>query len=584
MLTAAHCIDSIGLRNIVVRVGDWQFGAHDVDEKEFEITSFGMHNRFGQRKSYSNDIALLRLELRNGVGIEFGPYVQPACLPAADTIYEPYTECEVSGWGKTSDGAPVSEKLNAVKVPLVSDEFCSTSEVHQNRFVHGQMFCSGLVRGGPDACGGDSGGPLVCLDPDSDRFVAYGIVSSGDPQGCGRLPGLYTKVSHFAGWLLRRLQLVQLDLEESAAAQSAQHISTDLSLFEKLVSEESAAVRPAQRPSTNLEEIAAARPAQHTSTKPSLISRSWSPDRVRPFGPPSAPVRTSKRLRPLGPPSVPVRTLKRVRAARPAKRPSTNLEKIAAARPAQRPSTNFEESAPARPAQRPSTNLEEIAAARPAQRPSTNFEESAPARPAQRPSTNLEEIAAARPAQRPSTAPRDPPSRVTSSIFFPSSRPVPAPPSLPAPPVRPSTDMLSVPNSECGRSNFSPPEGVGAAFAQDPADFPWLVSIYLNGTMLCSGTVIADRWILTKATDCAEELVKDVGSSPEAHSAVLNVYTESPSVRVGITRVELHPLYKSEQGNEPNSQYAIGLMETSSIITLKEDVRAHLPSRSAGYV
>ena len=387
VITAAHCIDHIALRHIVVRVGDWQFGGHDIDEQEFGVSGFRVHSQFGQGTSFANDIALLRLRVRRGIGIEFGRFVQPACLPDADTIYEPHTVCEVSGWGKTSDGALVSEKLNGVSVPLVSDPFCSAPEVHENRFVHGQMFCAGLVSGGPDACGGDSGGPLVCRDPDSDRFVAYGIVSSGDPRGCGRLPGLYTKLSSFADWLLRRLRV---DLEESAAA---------------------------------------------------------------------------------------------------------------------------------------------------------------------------------RPTQPPSTAPREPSTHVTSPIFFPPSRPVfPAPPNLPAPPVRPSADMLSVPNSECGRSNFSPPEGVGAAFAQDAADFPWLVSLYVHGSFACVGAVIADRWILTAAS-CAQQPV--AVANPDARSAVLNVDTDTPSVRVDIIRTELHPLYRPPQG----SSYNMALMETSSTITLKEGVR-----------
>ena len=391
VLTAAHCVDHIALRNIVVRVGDWQFGIHDSYEKEFDVSDFLAHSQFGLPKSFSNDIALLRLRVRRGVGIEFGRFVQPACLPEADTIYESHTECEVSGWGKTADGAPISEKLNGVKVPLASDEFCSSSEIHKDRFVHGQMFCAGQWNGGPDACGGDSGGPLVCRDPTSDRFVAYGIVSSGDPQGCGRRAGLYTKLSSFADWLLRRLRV---DLEESAAAQ---------------------------------------------------------------------------------------------------------------------------------------------------------------------------------PAQRASTAPRDPPNRAPSVIHFPSSRPaVPDPPSRPAVPVRPSGDILSAPDSECGRSDFSPPEGVGAAFAQDAANFPWLVSLYYNESLACAGAVIADRWILTSA-HCAEPLFRNLRSQDqEARSAVLNLYKDTPSVRVTIIRTELHPLFKSRG---ESFQYDIALAETSSTLTLKEGVR-----------
>ena len=207
VITAAHCVDHVTLASTQVRVGDLRFGRSDTDEEVFAVASFYVHSHLGQGTSFANDIALLRLKLRRGVGIEFGPYVQPACLPEADTKYEPDTVCEVSGWGKTTDGAPISETLRGALVPLVSDGFCSAHEVHQVRFVPGRMFCAGLIHGGPDACEGDSGGPLVCRDPTNNRFVAYGIVSNGDPNGCGRLPGLYTKISGFVSWLLPRLQL-----------------------------------------------------------------------------------------------------------------------------------------------------------------------------------------------------------------------------------------------------------------------------------------------------------------------------------------------------------------------------------------
>ena len=207
VLTAAHCVDHVSLSSMQVRVGDLQLGRTEGAEQVYGVANFLIHNEFGQGTNYANDIALLYLNVRHGVGIEFGRFVQPACLPEADTKYEPDTVCEVSGWGKTSDGAPVSETLRGASVPLVSDEFCTAPEVHQDRFLSGRMFCAGLVRGGPDSCGGDSGGPLVCRDPTTNRFVTYGIVSSGDPKGCGKLPGLYTKVSGFVSWLLERLEL-----------------------------------------------------------------------------------------------------------------------------------------------------------------------------------------------------------------------------------------------------------------------------------------------------------------------------------------------------------------------------------------
>ena len=214
VLTAAHCVVELGPHSLKVTAGDWQFGKHDGAEQELQVANVHIHRKYGRRTSHNNDIALLLLKESRGTTLNFGPFVQPACLPGADTEYVWNTECEVSGWGRTADGGPISDILRGVMVPLVSDQFCSAPEVHQGRFVRGRMFCAGLTCGGPDACGGDSGGPLVCRDPNTGRFTAFGIVSSGDPMGCGRKPGLYTKLSGFANWLLRRLRL---DIGESAA-------------------------------------------------------------------------------------------------------------------------------------------------------------------------------------------------------------------------------------------------------------------------------------------------------------------------------------------------------------------------------
>ncbi|XP_037085811.1 transmembrane protease serine 9-like [Pollicipes pollicipes] len=226
VVTAAHCVVAVVPSQLLVRVGDLRFDGRERFEQEFAVASFHAHSQFGTGPGLRHDVALLRLRRRAGPGIEFGRYVQPACLPAADAEYETFLPCEVSGWGRTSDGAPISEVLRGVSVPLVSDFFCGAPEVYQDRFLPGAMFCSGPTGGGADSCEGDSGGPLVCGDADSGRFVAYGVVSSGDPLGCGRRPGLYTKLSAYVDWLLPRLQL---DQEEDAASStpvaSAPHLA-----------------------------------------------------------------------------------------------------------------------------------------------------------------------------------------------------------------------------------------------------------------------------------------------------------------------------------------------------------------------
>ncbi len=80
------------------------------------------------------------------------------------------------GWGLLSEGGSLSDVLQEVEVPLVSNTACNAADV-LNGAVTANMLCAGLLdAGGLDSCQGDSGGPLVVPDG-QDGWRLAGIVS-----------------------------------------------------------------------------------------------------------------------------------------------------------------------------------------------------------------------------------------------------------------------------------------------------------------------------------------------------------------------------------------------------------------------
>ena len=106
--------------------------------------------------------------------------VNRICLPHRNDEYYPGENVTVSGWGVMSeDEGSISNVLNAVDVPIVSNEDC---KVAYKQRVNKDHVCAGLRQGGKDSCQGDSGGPLIRRRGGQSELV--GIVSFG--YGCAQ--------------------------------------------------------------------------------------------------------------------------------------------------------------------------------------------------------------------------------------------------------------------------------------------------------------------------------------------------------------------------------------------------------------
>lgn len=169
ILSAAHC---------QIRAGDTaRIGANDRRKaRQVRIVESRIHRGF-DGETLKWDVAVARLESSAGV---------PAVRLAVDLTAEDAT---VIGWGRLSEGGPVTNLLQEVGVPLIPRDVCNRAYGD----VDATQVCADTD--GRGSCSGDSGGALLQLAPEG--YVQIGIVSFG--VGCARPPpyvGVYTSVSH----------------------------------------------------------------------------------------------------------------------------------------------------------------------------------------------------------------------------------------------------------------------------------------------------------------------------------------------------------------------------------------------------
>ncbi|GIY55733.1 trypsin-1 [Caerostris extrusa] len=166
------------------------------------ISGSGRFHEHYQKSHAIDSHALLRLttpiEMENSEGM-----VNGACLPSKEMADNTTGTGTVSGWGTTSQGGSLSESLQAVDVPILSDDQCK--EVYKDSY-ESTMMCAGYEEGGQDSCQGDSGGPFVHRSSDGVATL-IGIVSWG--YGCAqpKYPGVYTETAHFLDWIARTMKI-----------------------------------------------------------------------------------------------------------------------------------------------------------------------------------------------------------------------------------------------------------------------------------------------------------------------------------------------------------------------------------------
>jgi len=225
VLTAAHCVDDIPgfddregnvLVDRRIRLGSQNL---TVDDGLFAIDAVVIHGAY-KKATKHDDIALARVVVDPRIAA-FEANGRLAAVPlmgADDRDFDPGEALRVTGWGwmgrrelrdavSRRDSAGQLQRypadLQQLSLNYLPDAVCAKEYGRlygPGALCAGALAADGGIEMGKDSCQGDSGGPLT-REEDSGRRRLVGLVSNG--KGCGAgVPALYTRISHYGGWIL----------------------------------------------------------------------------------------------------------------------------------------------------------------------------------------------------------------------------------------------------------------------------------------------------------------------------------------------------------------------------------------------
>ncbi|XP_039752828.1 trypsin, alkaline B-like [Pararge aegeria] len=189
IVSASHCYTGDPAVRWRARVGSTKAHSGGVVHNTARIYHHPDFNAFNT----DSDVAVLHVT----VPFSFNNYVQPAYIAGAYYHLGDNKVVWAIGWGYTSFWGQPSEHLQHVQIWTVNQTICVQRYAEIGRVVTDNMLCSGwLDVGGRDQCQGDSGGPLL------HNNIVVGVSSWGYQCALPRYPGVSTRISQFAKWIV----------------------------------------------------------------------------------------------------------------------------------------------------------------------------------------------------------------------------------------------------------------------------------------------------------------------------------------------------------------------------------------------
>jgi secreted trypsin-like serine protease len=202
VVTAAHCV-VVGPGVVKSSMSVRQSAPNGQPRgAEFQVARVIPHPEYDSAER-KNDVALLRLVAP--LNIETSKTVRLATTDTENASSGVGACAAVAGWGQTVLRSSLPGHLQAVNVPIVSQQDCRAAYTPTYNIQAKAHICAGYVPGGKDSCYGDSGGPLIVRAGPTGALLV-GIVSFG--EGCARpnQPGVYTRVSSYVDWITSTIE------------------------------------------------------------------------------------------------------------------------------------------------------------------------------------------------------------------------------------------------------------------------------------------------------------------------------------------------------------------------------------------
>ncbi|GAB0095130.1 Inactive serine protease scarface [Sergentomyia squamirostris] len=171
VVTAAHCVNGLNARDVMIKAGEWRLGV-DEEPKTFQIVrvKYITYHPSYNPTNLNSDVCLLHLEEK----LRYDTHIAPICIDDEYVTSASTTDCVTTGWGKEVLRINIQNALmHSIPVTVLPDADCQAA-------LSGYGFNSQTgvcARPQADACETDVGSALACRNGKG-SYVLRGVYST----------------------------------------------------------------------------------------------------------------------------------------------------------------------------------------------------------------------------------------------------------------------------------------------------------------------------------------------------------------------------------------------------------------------